>query len=157
MSWPTSNCRRSTGGECLEALQEAKHSLLSVAGVSPMQLVFGRNPAVPVGPLQRQPDVVANSSILSDRGAERFARVSTIARNKSLCNTHTRDARRAPDTRPRVVLYFYFFLARCPRGKLGKVVEYQENPLSPNSPLSQNKSSQSYTLAADAESLARAL
>ena len=32
--------------ECLDALQEAKNSLLSVSEVSPMQLVFGRNPEI---------------------------------------------------------------------------------------------------------------
>ena len=33
--------------ECLDALHDAKNSLLSVSGVSPMQLVFGRNPEIP--------------------------------------------------------------------------------------------------------------
>ena len=31
-------------GECLDTRQEAKNNLLSVSGVSPMQLVFGRSP-----------------------------------------------------------------------------------------------------------------
>ena len=35
--------------ECFEALQEAKNSLLSVAGVSPMQIVFGRKSRSPSG------------------------------------------------------------------------------------------------------------
>ena len=32
--------------EWRDALQEAKNSLLSVSGVSPMQLAFGRNPEI---------------------------------------------------------------------------------------------------------------
>ena len=44
-AWLTFNHRRSSGGEkCLDAVQEAKNSLLSVFGVSLVQLVFGRNP-----------------------------------------------------------------------------------------------------------------
>ena len=47
-------------GECLDALQAAKNSLLSVSGVSPMQLVFGRNPDIPINLLSNNPDLVAN-------------------------------------------------------------------------------------------------
>ena len=47
--------------ECLDALQEAKNSLLSVSGVSPMQLVFGRNPEIPGNLLSDNPDLVANT------------------------------------------------------------------------------------------------
>ena len=45
--------------ECLDALQEAKSSLLSVSGVSPMQLVFGRNPEVQGNLLSDNPDLIA--------------------------------------------------------------------------------------------------
>ena len=49
--------------ECLDALQEAKHSLLSVSGVSPMQLVCGRNPKIRKNLFSDNPDLIANSSI----------------------------------------------------------------------------------------------
>ena len=52
--------------ECFDALQEANNSLLSVSGVSPMQLVFGRNPVLPGD----NPDLIASSSFLRDRALE---------------------------------------------------------------------------------------
>ena len=68
-------------GECLEALHEAKTSLLAVAGVSPMQLVFGRCPETPGNLLSDNPDGVANGSIIHDSGDGQSARVRTIAPN----------------------------------------------------------------------------
>ena len=85
-------------GECRDALQEAKNSLLSVSGVSPMQLVFGRNPEIPGDLLSDNPDLIANSSLLHDRGAGQAARVRTVARTKLILHS---DKRRALDTRPR--------------------------------------------------------
>ena len=66
--------------ECPDALQEAKNSLLSVSGVSPMQLVFGRNPDISGNLLSDNPDLVPNSSLLH-RGGQ-AARVRTIARTQ---------------------------------------------------------------------------
>ena len=82
--------------ECLEAVQEAKNSLLSVAGVSPMQIASRRNPEVPG---DDSSDVVAKSSILHDRGAGQSARVRTIARTKSMLHADKMNARKALDTR----------------------------------------------------------
>ena len=65
-----------------DALQEAKNSLVSVSGVSPMQLVFGRNPEIPGNLLGENPDLVASSSFLHDRDARQAARVRTIAKTK---------------------------------------------------------------------------
>ena len=45
--------------ECLGSLKETENSLLSMASVSPMQLVFGRNPEVPCDLLNNTPDLVA--------------------------------------------------------------------------------------------------
>ena len=89
--------------ECLDALPEAKNSLLSVSGVSPMQLVFGRSPEIPGDLLSDNPDLIANSSILHDRGASQAARVGTLARTKLMLQSDKLNARRALDTRPRVV------------------------------------------------------
>ena len=82
--------------ECFEALQGAKNSLLSVAGVSPMQIVFGRSPEVRVDFLGDTPDVIANGLILHDRGAGQ-----TIARQKIIFHAETMNERRALHLRPR--------------------------------------------------------
>ena len=90
--------------ECFDALQEAKNSLLSVSGVSPMQVAFCRKPGI-LGDL-RNPDLIASSSLLHDRGAGQAARVRTIARTKLMLHSDKPNARRALDTRPRVVPTF---------------------------------------------------
>ena len=69
--------------ECLDALQEAKNSLLSVSGVSPMQLVFGRNPEIPGDLLSGNPDLIANSSLLHDRGAWSSGESSDSCQNET--------------------------------------------------------------------------
>ena len=57
--------------ECLGAMQKAKNRLLSVSGVSPMQLVFRRNP----GDLQSDNrDLIASTSFLHDTGVGQAAR-----------------------------------------------------------------------------------
>ena len=78
--------------------------LLSVSGVSPMQLAFCRKPGI-LGDL-RNPDLIASSSLLHDRGAGQAARVRTIARTKSMLNSDKPNARSALNTRPRVVPTF---------------------------------------------------
>ena len=65
--------------DCLDALQEAKNTLLSVSGVSPMQMVFGRNPEILGDLLSDNPDLVTNSSF---REFER-------SRERSCCSTPT--------------------------------------------------------------------
>ena len=92
--------------ECLDSLQESKNSLFSVSGVTPMQLVFGRDPETPGDLLRKNPDLVANSSLLHDRDAGRAARVRTIARTKLMLHSDKLNSRRALDTRPRVVPTF---------------------------------------------------
>ena len=85
--------------ECFEALQGAKNSLLSVAGVSPMQIVFGRSPEVRVDFLGDTPDVIANGLILHDRGAGQSAR-QTISLQKLMFHAETMNERRALHLRP---------------------------------------------------------
>ena len=92
--------------ECLDALQEAKNSLLSVSCLSPMQLVFGRNPEIPGDLLSDNPDLIASSSLLHDRVAGQAARVRTVARTNLMLHSDKLNARRALDTRPRVVPTF---------------------------------------------------
>ena len=74
--------------------------------VSPMKLVFGRNPEIPGNLLCDIPEMIANSSFLHDRDAGRAARVRTVARTKLMMQSDKLSARRALDTRPRVVLTF---------------------------------------------------
>ena len=88
--------------ECLDASQEAQNSLLSVSGVSPMQLVFGRNPEIPGNLLSDNPDLIAHSSMLHDRDAGQAARVRTIERTKLMPHSDKLNAKRALDTRSRV-------------------------------------------------------
>ena len=83
--------------ECLAALQEAKDSLLSVSGVSPIQLV-SRDPG-------DHPDLIASSSVLHDRGAGEVES-SDDRENEFMLHSDKLSARRAPDTRQRVVPTF---------------------------------------------------
>ena len=92
--------------ECLDALQEARGSLLSVSGVSPFQLVFGRNPEIQGNLLSDNPDLIANSFMLHDRDAGQAVRVRTIERTKLMLHSDKLTAWRALDTRPRGVPTF---------------------------------------------------
>ena len=49
--------------DCVVQTQTAKNSLLSQSGVSPNQLVFGRNPKIPEDVLQDEPNVVASDAV----------------------------------------------------------------------------------------------
>ena len=89
--------------QCVSEVQEAKNSLLSVSGVSPCQVVFGRNPEVPGDLLQDQPDLVANSAIINDPDASLAARVRAVSRSKVLAYNDKVNLRTALDTRPRVL------------------------------------------------------
>ena len=72
------------------------------SGVSLMQLVFGRNPEIPVSLFSDNHHLVANSSLLHDRDAGQAARVRTIARTKLMLRSDKLNAGRKLDTRPRV-------------------------------------------------------
>ena len=82
-----------TPGTCLRREQ-------SISGVSPIQLVFGRNPEIPGILFSDKPDLIANSSMLHDRDAGQAARVRTLARTKLMLHSDKLNARRALDTRP---------------------------------------------------------
>ena len=88
--------------ECVPQAQQATHSLLNVAGVSPCQIVFGRNPEVPEDLLQDSPDVVANSAVLHDATAEHASRIRAVARRQVLAYNDKRAVSAALDARPRV-------------------------------------------------------
>ncbi len=92
--------------ECVSQLQEAKNSMLSVGGVSPAQIVFGRNPEVPEDLLQESPDLVANSCVLHDPIAQRSACIRAASRRIILAHNEKESTRRALDSRPRVLRTF---------------------------------------------------
>ena len=84
-------------------LQEAKNSILSVTGVSPLQLVFGRSPEVPADRLHGGPGVIASSSALNEPVSTQLARVRATTRMAVLAQQDKLAARRALDARPRGV------------------------------------------------------
>ena len=51
---------------CVVQAQSAKNTLLTEAGASPYQLVFGRNPRVPTDLLQEQPHLAASDAVEAD-------------------------------------------------------------------------------------------
>ena len=75
----------------------------TVSGVSPMQLVFGRNPGIPWGPSERQPRLGREQFDATRQRRRTAARVRTFARTKLMLHSDKLNARRALDTRPRVV------------------------------------------------------
>ena len=58
----------------------AKNSLLSMTGLSPMQMVFGRNPEVLGDVLTDRPDLITNGAIVNDPVATLQARVRASER-----------------------------------------------------------------------------
>eukprot|EP00959_Pyramimonas_sp_CCMP1952_P024505 514570-Pyramimonas_sp.AAC.1 len=76
--------------------------MLNVGGVSPCQIVFGRNPEVPEDLLQENPNLIANSCLLHDPVAARAACIRAMARRVILAHNEKKAARVALDARPRV-------------------------------------------------------
>ena len=71
-----------------------------------MQIVFGRNPVVPGDLTQLEPSIVTNSAILHDEAVAQVARIRAVARARVIAYSDKVAARRALDTRPRVVRHF---------------------------------------------------
>lgn len=98
-------CRPDTADafvECIIQTQVAKNSLLSEAGVSPYQLVYGRNPRVPQDLLQEQTHLAASDSVLTDAGFQRTQAVRQAARVAVLQCQDDRALRAALRARSRV-------------------------------------------------------
>ena len=81
--------------------QQAKNSLISEAGASPCQIVFGKNPRIPQDLLQDQPDLGASEAILSDDTWARANQVRQAARKVVLECQDDRALRAALRARPR--------------------------------------------------------
>ena len=88
--------------DCLCHAQTAKNSLLTEAGISPYQLVFGRNPRIPTDLLQHSPHVPASDAADLDSVQERAAAIRVSARRAMLECQDDRALRAALRARPRV-------------------------------------------------------
>ena len=87
--------------ECLSQTQSAKNTLLSEAGASPYQLVFGRNPRVPQDLLQDHPHVPAVDATEHDPVCSQAHSVRQVARKAMLECQDDRALRAALRARPR--------------------------------------------------------
>ena len=86
--------------------QCAKNSLINVHGVSPYQLVFGRNPQLPSDLLQIDPDVAASEAIVNYDGHARSNQIRQSARQSVLACQDSAALRAALRARPRPVKPF---------------------------------------------------
>ena len=91
---------------CLVQTQAAKNSLLSEAGASPFQMVFGRNPRIPSDLLQDAPHVAASDAIEHDTVLNRANAVRQAARRAFLQCQDDKALRAALRARPRVAKEF---------------------------------------------------
>ena len=81
--------------------QSAKNALLSVAGVSPYQKVFGRNPRLPADLLQDNPDLNAIESAHSESAMDKAHSIRMAARRAVLEAQDNRALKAAIRARPR--------------------------------------------------------
>ena len=87
---------------CIVQTQSAKNSLLTEAGASPYQYVFGRNPRVPTDLLQDAPDLAASDAVTADPSCRQAHVVRQTARRAVLECQDDRALRAALRARPRV-------------------------------------------------------
>ncbi|CAE7758699.1 RE1 [Symbiodinium sp. CCMP2456] len=88
--------------ECLTQAVASKNAMLNVAGVSPYQFVFGRNPRIPADLLQDSPSTVANDAVLTEPAVEAQARVRQAARAAVVAAQDNKALREALRARPRL-------------------------------------------------------
>ena len=94
-----------TGDEFVDRVihtQQAKNQLITEAGASPYQLVFGRSPNIPQDLLQDNPNLSASEAILSDDQWSRSQAVRTAARKAVLECQDDKTLRAALRARSRV-------------------------------------------------------
>ena len=92
--------------DCLIQTQTAKNSLLSQRGVSPYQLVFGRNPRVPEDLLQENPHVAASDAVECSEPFGKSHEIRQAARRAVLACQDDKALRAALRARPRVTAEF---------------------------------------------------
>ena len=87
--------------QCVIQTCNAKNELLNQKGLSPCQLVFGRNPKIASDLLQEWPCPVAATSPLHDEAAERAAAIRAQARMALVMSQDDNSLRTALNARPR--------------------------------------------------------
>ena len=88
---------------CIVQTQSAKNTLLTEAGASPFQLVFGRNPRVPSDLLQENPLPTVADAIDLDSAEQTANQIRQAARKAMLECQDSRALRAALRARPRVL------------------------------------------------------
>ena len=86
---------------CVLQTTNSKNELISVKGLSPNQLVFGRNPRVPEDLLQDWPCPVAAFSPLHDDAHARAREIRSAARLALVMSQDDKSLRTALNARPR--------------------------------------------------------
>ena len=87
--------------QCIVQTLNAKNELLNQKGLSPCQLVFGRNPRVPSDLIQEWPCPVAGTTPLHDEMAARAQAIRTQARTALVMAQDDQALRTALNARPR--------------------------------------------------------
>ena len=85
--------------ECVVETQNAKNSMMNVAGISPCQFVFGRNPS---DLLQKSPNVVSSDAVLTEPAYAAQSRVRLAARQAVIASQDQKALREALRARPRL-------------------------------------------------------
>eukprot|EP00435_Cladocopium_sp_Y103_P053201 s487_g17.t1 len=97
-------CRPQSAEEFVDCVMQtlcAKNALISESGVSPYQLVFGRNPRIPQDLLQDDIHVPASDAVLAESGYQRSQAIRQAARLSVLQCQDNRALRLALRARPR--------------------------------------------------------
>ena len=88
--------------QCVTQTGNAKNELINQKGLSPCQLVFGRNPRIPSDLMQEFPCPVAATTPLHDEAAERARAIRAQARVSLVMSQDDASLRTALNARPRV-------------------------------------------------------
>ena len=88
--------------QCVVQTMNAKNELISQKGLSPCQLVFGRNPRVATDLIQEQPCPVAGTQALRDSMTARSQAIRMHARTALVMAQDDQSMRSALNARPRV-------------------------------------------------------
>ena len=92
--------------ECVTQALSAKNTMFNVAGVSPCQFVFGRNPRTPSDLLQENPDIIASDASSCDHALRRQAEIRLSARRAMVASQDCKALREALRARLRVTKEF---------------------------------------------------
>ena len=88
--------------QCLVQTMNAKNELLNHHGLSPCQLVFGRNPKIPGDLIQEQPCPISGTLPLADDAVAKAQTIRNQARMALIASQDDKSLRAALNARPRV-------------------------------------------------------